>query len=128
LEYRGVAEAASTAARNAIERADDLEVRLERERSETEDLRNALAFEKVQTAVLSSSLKEKQNQVSSLLDLRVKLQEDLRSFSVARVIRRELVHLREIGNRLSGGGLRNLARCVVKRSLQSAMRQPLLNA
>jgi FkbM family methyltransferase len=128
LEYRGVAEAASTAARNAIERADDLEVRLERERSETEDLRNALAFEKVETAVLSSSLKEKQSQVSSLLDLRVKLQEDLRSFSVARVIRRELVHLREIGNRLSGGGLRNFARRMVKRSLQSAMRQPLLNA
>jgi SAM-dependent methyltransferase len=48
--------------------------------------------------------------------------------SVVRPIWRGLGHLRDAGNRLTGGGLRSLAKRLVQKSLRGAMDQPLLKA
>ena len=101
---------------------------LEAEQAQAVNLRNALEAEQAQTANLRNALQAEQAQNANLQGRIHQLEAQLAVPSIDRAIGRALRRLRETGDRLTGGGLRSLAKRVLTTSVQCSMRNRWLLA
>lgn len=105
-----------------------LQAALHAEQAQTSDLRKVLHAEQAQTANLRNALQAHQAQSDQLLGRIRQLEAQLAVPSVDRAIGRALRRLHETGDRLTGGGLRSLAKRVLPTLVQRSMRHPGLLA
>ena len=91
-------------------------------------LRNALQEQQTQNADLRNALQEQQTQNADLLGRVRQLEAQLAVPSVDRAIGRALRRVQQTGDRLTGGGMRSLARRTMNNLVQCSMRSRVLTA
>jgi|SRR5271165_4058336 len=106
----------------------DLRKVLQAEQAQTAHLRKVLQAEQAQTANLRNALQTQQAQLDHLVGRMRQLEAQLAVPSIDRAIGRALRRLHETGDRLTGGGLRSLAKRVLPTLVQRSMRHPGLLA